>query len=162
MNIWVRTKPTEAGWYWFCDGSHKGIVRVARFRAFGHRYCAKTSQGWQPVDELDAEWSGPIPEPAKCMNIDGQCAASWCDCEYQLKKQKMKRDIEHTTESLKRLIGQPPEGSHPDEWGPRADSWHAERLNWQNEVQRLREANIALSIKLDAIENAALRTLIKP
>lgn len=50
----------------------------------------------------------------------------------------MKHDNEYTKEFLQLLIGQPPEGSHPDEWGPRADSWHAERLNWINEVERLR------------------------
>jgi hypothetical protein len=41
-------------------------------------------------------------------------------------------------QDLQRLIGQPPEGSHPDEWKPRGATWHQERLNWQAEVERLR------------------------
>ena len=44
---------------------------------------------------------------------------------------KLRADIET-------LIGQPPEGSHPDEWKPRAETWHQERLNWEAEVGQLR------------------------
>lgn len=42
------------------------------------------------------------------------------------------------------LIGHPPEGASPDEWYPRAETWHKERLNWIAEVERLRR-------ELDAI-----------
>lgn len=26
---------------------------------------------------------------SECENIDGQCAASWCDCDYQRRKRKI-------------------------------------------------------------------------
>lgn len=39
---------------------------------------------------------------------------------------------------LTALIGKPPTGSHPDEWLPRAATWHEERLNWMAEVERLK------------------------
>lgn len=39
---------------------------------------------------------------------------------------------------LRKLIGDAPEGSHPDEWLPRHATWHGERANWQGEVERLR------------------------
>ena len=40
---------------------------------------------------------------------------------------------------LESLIGKPPEGSHADEWMPRAATWHEERLNWIAEAERLRK-----------------------
>jgi hypothetical protein len=53
-----------------------------------------------------------------------------------------RKDAELTAQAariveLEALIGQPPEGSHPDEWYPRARTWHAERLNWSKEVAGL-------------------------
>jgi hypothetical protein len=39
---------------------------------------------------------------------------------------------------LEAEIGLPPPGSHPDEAKPRGETWHAERVNWQGEVERLR------------------------
>jgi hypothetical protein len=56
-------------------------------------------------------------------------------------KQGWRRDalrLADRTQELERLIGQPPEGSHPDEWLPRAETWHQERANWADEVERLR------------------------
>lgn len=47
---------------------------------------------------------------------------------------------EENTE-LRQLIGQPEIGAHPDEWKPKAASWHAERKNWEVEVERLRAVN---------------------
>jgi hypothetical protein len=41
---------------------------------------------------------------------------------------------------LEAEIGSPPSGSHPDEAKPRGETWHAERANWQAEVERLRAA----------------------
>lgn len=43
-----------------------------------------------------------------------------------------------TSHCLEKLIGEPPEGSHPDEWKPRAETWHQERQNWSDEVLALR------------------------
>lgn len=59
---------------------------------------------------------------------------------------------EWTKEALMLLIGQPPHGSHPDEWMPRAGSWHEERQNWIKEVDKLR---LALKDKTDLLNNAA-------
>ena len=39
---------------------------------------------------------------------------------------------------LRTLIGDPPEGSHPEEWLPRHATWHGERANWIGEVEHLR------------------------
>lgn len=47
-------------------------------------------------------------------------------------------------EELEALIGQPSEGSHPDEWRPHAETWHAERECWRQEVERLSRNNDAL------------------
>jgi hypothetical protein len=44
-------------------------------------------------------------------------------------------------EELLKLIGEPPEGSRPDEWFPRDATWHKERLNWAAEVRQLRAYN---------------------
>lgn len=41
-------------------------------------------------------------------------------------------------DNLRALIGEPMEGTHPDEWMPRATTWHRERLNWIKEVCQLR------------------------
>ena len=46
--------------------------------------------------------------------------------------------MKNRIEELEALIGQPPKGSHPDEWRPRDKTWHRERLNWAQEVDRLR------------------------
>lgn len=56
-----------------------------------------------------------------------------------LRVARMREDTaEKSYERLKQLIGTPPEGAHPDEWKPRAGTWHQERLNWQHEVETLR------------------------
>lgn len=61
----------------------------------------------------------------------------------------MKHDPEYSKEFLQLLIGQPDAGSHPDEWGPRADSWHSERRNWIKEVDSLRAENERLRGELN-------------
>lgn len=50
------------------------------------------------------------------------------------------------------LIGEPPNGSHPHEWMPRAASWHEERQNWIREVDKLR---LALKDKADLLKKCA-------
>src|SRR5438128_377500 len=42
-----------------------------------------------------------------------------------------------TAGELYALIGTPMENTHPDEWLPRAETWHRERLNWIKEVCQL-------------------------
>ena len=42
------------------------------------------------------------------------------------------------SDKLRALIGEPPAGSHHDEWYPRANTWHEERQNWIKEVESLR------------------------
>jgi hypothetical protein len=41
--------------------------------------------------------------------------------------------------NLKKLIGEPAVGSHPDEWFPRCATWHHERENWAKENQSMRD-----------------------
>jgi hypothetical protein len=48
--------------------------------------------------------------------------------------------LEKRVQYLEALIGQPEIGAHPDEWLPRGATWHAERKNWEAEVERLRAA----------------------
>lgn len=62
--------------------------------------------------------------------------------------------MHNTKESLERLIGNPPKGSHPDEWLPRADTWHEERILWMKEVERLRTENVRLQRHITAIDKA--------
>jgi hypothetical protein len=64
---------------------------------------------------------------------------------------------------LEREIGKPPEGSHPDEAKPRAATWHAERLNWIEEMERTRKVaadaereNVILRTQLAAAQDRAL------
>lgn len=49
---------------------------------------------------------------------------------------------------LRAQIGFAPEGSHPDEQVPRAETWHRERLNWIAEVASLRYALAGFDRKL--------------
>lgn len=48
------------------------------------------------------------------------------------------------------LIGIPKEGWHPDEWLPRAATWHQERLNWSQEVESLRRHILELQGDVDS------------
>lgn len=41
----------------------------------------------------------------------------------------------YLTQAIKE-IGEPPEGSHPAEAGPRAETWHRERANWVEQTRR--------------------------
>jgi hypothetical protein len=50
-----------------------------------------------------------------------------------------KHPKEMTADELRELIGEPPEGSHPDEIMPRAETFHAERLNALQEIYVLRD-----------------------
>ena len=50
---------------------------------------------------------------------------------------RMSKLYKNTLKGLLELIGEPPEGSHVDEWEPRAKTWHEERLNWIEEVEFL-------------------------
>ena len=54
-----------------------------------------------------------------------------------------------------REVGFAPEGSHPDEQKPRAETWHAERLNWIAEVNQLRAQVDALTAEARAWKDAA-------
>lgn len=47
--------------------------------------------------------------------------------------------VREERDKLLALIGEAPEGSHPDEWLPRDSTWHKERANWLREVERGRE-----------------------
>ena len=46
--------------------------------------------------------------------------------------------LQSERDELLREIGSAPEGTHPDESRPRAETWHKERANWIAEVTRLR------------------------
>jgi hypothetical protein len=50
---------------------------------------------------------------------------------------EMPQGMTWTVEALLSLIGMPSGGSHPDEWKPRAETWHKERLNSIDEKDRI-------------------------
>lgn len=54
---WTKERPEVDGWYWFFDVADPEIVEVKD----NHVYW--TRSGDCSLDELDGEWSGPIPEP---------------------------------------------------------------------------------------------------
>jgi cytochrome c556 len=72
---------------------------------------------------------------AKKHEIEPPRACWECGSIYHLTAQH-----DGAAKQLEDLIGQAPEGSHPDEQVPRAETWHAERVNWKAEVERLRTA----------------------
>jgi len=52
------------------------------------------------------------------------------------------------------LIGNPPEGSHEDEWLPRAGTWHQERVNMLAEIAKLRTTMAHIRTILQGKEDA--------
>lgn len=77
-----------------------------------------------------AEGSDPPPAPVMAANRDDMIA----DLREDI------RDAEEKNETLVALIGKPPKGTPESEWGPRAETWHLERANWQKEVAGLKSA----------------------
>jgi hypothetical protein len=67
----------------------------------------------------------------------------------------MAEKTDMTADELLALIGDAPDGSHPDEWLPRDKTWHAERLNWIREVEALRAMIAGRADLLVAIKRAA-------
>lgn len=70
----------------------------------------------------------PEDVEAGVRKLQQQLADNHSDCWKEIKR-------------LKGLIGYPPvgpDGAGPEEWYPRALTWHAERQNWIEEVERLR------------------------
>lgn len=65
---------------------------------------------------------------------------------------EMSAELMQERDELLAQIGEPPAGSHPDEAGPRAATWHAERANWAAEVTGLREQNHILRDRLSDLE----------
>ena len=58
---WTKTKPTEAGWYWYrgqADESDPFIVQVDEAGQFQW-----PDGGYQEVTLTDGEWAGPIELP---------------------------------------------------------------------------------------------------
>jgi hypothetical protein len=64
------------------------------------------------------------------------------------------RMIRSTFDDLKAEIGTPPPGSHPDEARPRAATWHAERINWIAEAERLRQEVARVTAERDRLGEA--------
>lgn len=99
----------------------------------GARTCAEGHKPrWVAIDSQDdllaqiAELEGRLGYPA------GMAATL-----STLRAQLTEKDRE--LEELRALIGVPPVGSHPDEWKPRAATWHQERRNWIQEVEHLQQ-----------------------
>lgn len=77
-----------------------------------------------------------IGELNRVIGIAGNCTSSL------LKKYEAERERHKTTSllfsDLSKQIGTRPEGTDSFEQLPRGKTWHEERLNWQDEVNRLR------------------------
>jgi hypothetical protein len=71
--------------------------------------------------------------------------AKWIGEEMKIKFDRL--------DELEKQVGELPEGAHPDERKPRAETWLQERANWEKEVKQLRE----YIKKLESRENAALK-----
>lgn len=69
---------------------------------------------------------------------DFSTITGWKEKEVMKTFERMKSDY-NRLEELEKQIGEVPEGSHPDERKPRAETWLKERTNWQCEVEALRE-----------------------
>lgn len=67
----------------------------------------------------------------------------------------------HSYSELLRMIGSAPKGSHPDEWYPRADTWHQERISWMHEVERLRAESSRLQQRITAIDKAVHDAMVE-
>lgn len=57
---------------------------------------------------------------------------------------------------LSDLIGKHPDGTHPDEWMPRAATWHRERLNWIEETERMRSCAERIRKSIGGARQAAM------
>jgi hypothetical protein len=60
---WTHEKPTVPGWYWYKSAVWKTFSIETVFQS-PNRSCYINSCGHiVPVDDVDGEWAGPIPEP---------------------------------------------------------------------------------------------------
>lgn len=52
-------------------------------------FCGRTlSESLYTDDEQDEQAKRERSAMSECENLDGQCAASWCDCDYQRRKRE--------------------------------------------------------------------------
>ena len=62
---WTDEKPAEAGWYWFNNLNSQGqphkIVEV--IQKGENKYSYINDRGDFDVNQPNARWAGPIPEP---------------------------------------------------------------------------------------------------
>lgn len=69
---WSHEKPTKPGSYWMQESSGvTGIVEVRESfdgQKGAGRFEWLNGYGWHPVDEKEAAWAGPIPEPEGLPN----------------------------------------------------------------------------------------------
>jgi hypothetical protein len=58
---WTKTKPTEAGWYWFRGEAHEADPFIVQIDEVGQFQWP--DGGFQEVKLAKGEWAGPIEEP---------------------------------------------------------------------------------------------------
>lgn len=63
---WTKQRPDEPGYYWFRQdaGRTPEVVNV-ELEADGRLVATDLENFWRcmPVEDLDGQWAGPIPEP---------------------------------------------------------------------------------------------------
>lgn len=58
---WRKTKPTEAGWYWFRGPAHEADAFIVQVDEVGQFQWP--DGGYQEVKLTNGEWAGPIELP---------------------------------------------------------------------------------------------------
>jgi hypothetical protein len=58
---WRKTKPTEAGWYWFRGPAHEADAFIVQVDEVGQFQWP--DGGYQEVKLANGEWAGPIELP---------------------------------------------------------------------------------------------------
>lgn len=58
---WRKTKPTEAGWYWFRGPAHEADAFIVQVDEVGKSQWP--DGGYQEVKLTNGEWAGPIELP---------------------------------------------------------------------------------------------------
>lgn len=106
---------------------------------------------WDNVERVVIKREGP--EPASLVSDDQLKIEELMRSHERLRAEYNDLAAKHV--AMQKLIGEPPEGSHPDEMLPRASTWHAERANWALELDQLRAYARRIEAQLNALRAAS-------
>lgn len=86
--------------------------------------------------------------------------AEWKERDLGSVYERMAKDYARMDE-LEKQIGELPDGAHPDERKPRAETWLKERENWQSEVNNLRDKVREQELIIYGLEEGAAEWKLK-